>query len=875
MKSFLSKARRLRSLAAGTARLVRRDGISATARRGARWIKARRTPPVPAASSGPAVTPVAASAASQTLAEAARRAQLLFASLPAESSPKSGGSSGASAAVAVVVPAYQAGEHLADCLESVRLQTHRDWHCYVVDDASTDATAEIALRFSRRDDRFTVLRHGRNTGLSAARNTGMLAADEEWVTFLDADDLLTPSSLERRVATAIDGSGDVSIAGSWCATPLVPAETTLEDVKAFDRNRQEHEVHVGTAGGECPFNAHAPLLRRKLLIDLGGFDERLVLGAEDWDLWHRLLRHGYSILNAPGVAGLYRQRAGSMSRRDQRAHLAVGDRLLADARRPARVEGSISVDISAAAPLGDLDLAAARLRRIALSAGIQAGSIADASELDEGLIEVIEALPAGWVRDLDLAARVRAGLERGLGLGSARHDVDATTDAALGATANSIADRLAKAVAAAPRNAGPDSSDMVACDVVLATPDVAVALETAADVVALLPEIERFQDAGLNVVVIDLESTKGDEGVRPALSAGDVELVSYNHLRLGRIRPRSILIRRPMSPVSHEIALEAERQGIAVLEVDEPPRDARLVENASEAFTKVHSVSTSTPTDTIRSATPTALTGLAGFARQLVDEEGALDPTSIVLLESLRDKHRGETVVIVGNGPSLNDTDLDQLSGVPTFAVNGIFYADERLPNPITYYVVEDTSVFRENTNEIKAYRTDTKLFPTLYKRDFEAEELSPEIGFFRMNAGFYGRGTGTECHPRFSTDPCQRVYCGQSVTIINLQLAYWMGFSRVVLIGMDFSYTIPDDVDRKGDVLTSNSDDVNHFHKDYFGKGKTWKDPKLDRVLANYALARDMFAADGREIVNATVGGNLHLFRRMDLAEAVASPKS
>ena len=91
----------------------------------------------------------------------------------------------------------------------------------------------------------------------------------------------------------------------------------------------------------------------------------------------------------------------------------------------------------------------------------------------------------------------------------------------------------------------------------------------------------------------------------------------------------------------------------------------------------------------------------------------------------------------------------------------------------------------------------------------------------------------------------------------------------------MDFSYTIPDDVDRKGDVLTSNSDDVNHFHKDYFGKGKTWKDPKLDRVLVNYALARDMFAADGREIVNATVGGNLHLFRRMDLAEAVASPTS
>ena len=141
------------------------------------------------------------------------------------------------------------------------------------------------------------------------------------------------------------------------------------------------------------------------------------------------------------------------------------------------------------------------------------------------------------------------------------------------------------------------------------------------------------------------------------------------------------------------------------------------------------------------------------------------------------------------------------------------------------------------------------------------------------MNTGFYGRDTGTLCHPRFSVDPRQRLYCGQSVTIINLQLAYWMGFSRVVLIGMDFSYTIPDDVDREGDLITSNSDDVNHFHPHYFGKGKSWKDPKLDRVLVNYRLAKEMFEADGREIVNATVGGRLEIFQRMDLLEAVKVP--
>jgi hypothetical protein len=86
----------------------------------------------------------------------------------------------------------------------------------------------------------------------------------------------------------------------------------------------------------------------------------------------------------------------------------------------------------------------------------------------------------------------------------------------------------------------------------------------------------------------------------------------------------------------------------------------------------------------------------------------------------------------------------------------------------------------------------------------------------------------------------------------------------------MDFSYQIPTDAVRRGHLITSMSDDPNHFHPSYFGAGKTWKDPQLDRVLANYALAKEMFEADGREIVNATVGGALELFDRMDLADAV-----
>jgi hypothetical protein len=261
----------------------------------------------------------------------------------------------------------------------------------------------------------------------------------------------------------------------------------------------------------------------------------------------------------------------------------------------------------------------------------------------------------------------------------------------------------------------------------------------------------------------------------------------------------------------------------------------------------------------------------SSFPALLPFEDGPIDVGSVETLARLRDSRAGETAVIIGNGPSLNDTELEILTDVATFGVNAIFLAADRLPRPITYYVVEDTSVFKENLPEIKAFTTEWKFFPAMYRPSFADDEVDDRTVFFRMNAGFYDRKTGTTGHPRFSTDATQRVYAGQSVTIINLQLAHWMGFGRVVLIGMDFSYTIPEDVQREGALIISRSDDPNHFDPRYFGVGKSWKDPLLDRVLVSYGLADEMYRATGREIVNATEGGKLDLFPRMSLRDAIA----
>ncbi|MCB9223351.1 MAG: 6-hydroxymethylpterin diphosphokinase MptE-like protein [Crocinitomicaceae bacterium] len=232
-------------------------------------------------------------------------------------------------------------------------------------------------------------------------------------------------------------------------------------------------------------------------------------------------------------------------------------------------------------------------------------------------------------------------------------------------------------------------------------------------------------------------------------------------------------------------------------------------------------------------------------------------------IAALKDKFKGERCFIVGNGPSLNLLDLSKLKEEYSFAVNGIFYKTWEMGYKPTFYVVEDRHVMADNIDEINKYDCDYKFFPSAYKKQITNFK---NVYLFNMDVGFYVEGSKHFEKSRFSKDASEVIFCGQSVTFINLQLAYYLGFSEVYLIGMDFNYTIPDSVKKiKGAVIESTEDDVNHFHPDYFGKGKKWHDPKLHNVLQSYKLHKKMFEEDGRKIFNATAGGKLEEFDRVD----------
>lgn len=239
--------------------------------------------------------------------------------------------------------------------------------------------------------------------------------------------------------------------------------------------------------------------------------------------------------------------------------------------------------------------------------------------------------------------------------------------------------------------------------------------------------------------------------------------------------------------------------------------------------------------------------------------------------QALKDKYHGKRCFIIGNGPSLNHHDLSLLHNEYTFGVNGIFYKTDEMGFKPTFYVVEDSHVINDNLSKINHYECSYKFFPFAeHEKIIKADSTL----FFNYECGFYNQNSPFFSKPRFSFDCSEYIYAGQTVTYTNLQIAYFLGFSEVYLIGMDFSYAIPPSTHIQGNTYISNEDDVNHFHPSYFGQGKKWHDPKLDKVALNFELARKIYEESGRKIYNASIGGKLEIFERKDWLSMMMPPQ-
>jgi glycosyltransferase involved in cell wall biosynthesis len=210
--------------------------------------------------------------------------------------------------VSVIIPCYNQARFLGEAVDSVLAQTHESWECLIIDDGSSDNTADIAVSYARRDGRIRYLGQD-NRGLGSARNRGLAEARGAYVQFLDADDVLLPEKIARQMEIL---RGHRAPALSYCnfyvtdgpdlsrrttnhlCEPRLVMESAVLDIAA----RWETELSIPV---------HCFLIDSRFLRERGFcFDERLG-SHEDWDLWMRIFHSDPVIKHVPEKLAVYRR----------------------------------------------------------------------------------------------------------------------------------------------------------------------------------------------------------------------------------------------------------------------------------------------------------------------------------------------------------------------------------------------------------------------------------------------------------------------------------------------------------------------------------------------------------------------------------------
>lgn len=228
-------------------------------------------------------------------------------------------------------------------------------------------------------------------------------------------------------------------------------------------------------------------------------------------------------------------------------------------------------------------------------------------------------------------------------------------------------------------------------------------------------------------------------------------------------------------------------------------------------------------------------------------------------LKSFNNKYIGKRCFIIGNGSSLNNMDLKLLKDEYTFGVNAIYTNYNNMGFYPNFWAIEDILVAEDRKDEINDFSGSIKFYGAYLNKYLKKDESTIYINFLHQS--------NYKKYPKFSTNSLTKVYWGGTVSYLCMQLAYFMGFEKVYLIGFDHKYRIPNTtiISNKGIVFTSKGPDPNHFSPEYFGYGKRWHDPKVDRMEKSYTQAKRYFCNDNRIILNATIGGNLNIFKRVD----------
>lgn len=218
-------------------------------------------------------------------------------------------------------------------------------------------------------------------------------------------------------------------------------------------------------------------------------------------------------------------------------------------------------------------------------------------------------------------------------------------------------------------------------------------------------------------------------------------------------------------------------------------------------------------------------------------------------LKQFKDIHKGERCFIVATGPSLRMADLDILkkNNVISIGMNRIFLAYENTSWRPEYYVCGDSHAIEADGDTIKKMGVKAEFIGDSYP-DFWMDDIPGQIHKLHFHlASVFGEQT------RFSEEISYGVYCSETVTYACMQVAAYMGFTEIYLLGVDYNFS-------------NNYKDVsNHFSPKYYNKDSKTNSFNKEETLQAYLKAKQYAETHGIKIYNATRGGKLEVFERVD----------
>lgn len=237
------------------------------------------------------------------------------------------------------------------------------------------------------------------------------------------------------------------------------------------------------------------------------------------------------------------------------------------------------------------------------------------------------------------------------------------------------------------------------------------------------------------------------------------------------------------------------------------------------------------------------------YSLWLKTKRGIINSRNISNLSQL---HANKRCFIIGNGPSLLKCDVSLLKNEITIASNNQFLMWEEMGFKPSYYTVEDRLTAQLRKEEINNLSGTNKIYP------FDLSDILlplPDVNYINFIRHYKG-------FPKFSVNFDEVAYWGGTVSFLNMQLACYLGCKEIYLIGFDHSYNVKKDANN---IITSTGNEATHFHPNYFLKGQKWFDPNTERMEMAYIKAKQVLSASGVKVYNATVGGKLEVYERID----------